>query len=217
MGVGLRPWPVLGRPRAGLRPFGTTEVGTSRRGLRSPRPCTGGRGGLLAASRTAELPGWPGFPCKPAVVHQARAGTKYLSPQPVLHAAWCSALLRSRAGGSCLKPAVNQSLRSFPLPFPLSPSSSYLGQISTSPPLLPLPFSSIRNQSFPLPHRPFQHPPVDSLSRSEKRREGGDLDPGPSDKPPPPSPFKDTTGLVRAERAGTSGTERLELGISQRS
>ena len=115
--------------------------------------------GSWQASRTAELPGWPGFPCKPAVVHRARAGTKYLSPQPVLHAAWCSALLRSRAGGSCLKPAVNQSLRSFPLPFPLSPSSSYLGQISTSPPLLPLPFSSIRNQSFPLPHRPFQQPP----------------------------------------------------------
>ena len=51
LGVGLRPWPVLGTAASclGLRPFCTTEVGTSRRGLRSPRPCTGGRGGLLAS------------------------------------------------------------------------------------------------------------------------------------------------------------------------
>jgi len=86
--------------------------------------------------RTAELAqvgagGWPGFPCKPVVVHQARAGTKYLTTHPVLQAAWCSALLRSRAGG----PVLNRPLTNLCAPFHslfLFPVLLLPEQISTS-------------------------------------------------------------------------------------
>ncbi|KAK4105709.1 hypothetical protein N658DRAFT_129267 [Parathielavia hyrcaniae] len=67
--------------------------------------------------------------------------------------------------GACLKSAVNQSLRSFSTPFSSSPSSSSDLNKYPSPPLLPFSSSSIRNQSFLLPHHPFQQSPKEGRRR----------------------------------------------------
>lgn len=114
--------------------------------------------GSWQASWTAELSGWPGFPCKPAVVHQAQGW--YEVPQPAACAACCLVLSAPPVAswGSCLKPAVNQSLRSFPLPFPLPilllPGTNIYLPSSPSPSLLLHPQPVVPSPAPSLPTSP---------------------------------------------------------------
>ena len=136
-------------------PFAQRRWGLAGEDYGAPVPCTGDRGGLLSLLGCAGLLSCLVFPASP----QPGPGQGwYLSTPPVLHAAWCSALLRSRAGAPVLSPPAANLCPPFHSLF-LSSILPLPEQISTSSSPSLSPFSSIRNQSFPLPHRPFQHPP----------------------------------------------------------
>ena len=133
----LAPRPVDGEGPCTARMLGVESAAAGQRGRGTLR-CTHLPWLTLRAWRSCD---------------QARAGTSLLGRCCKLLGGWCSAAPWRASWGPCLKSAVNQSLLLFHS-FSSSHSSSNEQISISSSPSLP-PSSSIRNQSFPLPHRPF--------------------------------------------------------------
>ncbi|KAK3341348.1 hypothetical protein B0T25DRAFT_339123 [Lasiosphaeria hispida] len=183
-----------GRPSPCLAGSGTSGNRPGRALLFAPRrterereegPCT-----VRSLGVAAEV---PGLPCRAwRSCTGPGQGTSLQGRCCKLLGAGAQQRFSERAGGPVLnRPLTNLCLSS--TPFSPSQSSSYLSKYLPPPPLPFSSSSSIRNQSFPLPYRSFQHPRGLRFS-PEKRREGGDLDSGPPDKLP--SHIRNRAGLL---------------------